>query len=58
MQADVNRQTEDFRKAHPDQNKLDDKAKNELRDIRRSQQEVAELLDELLEPDDGGGDKP
>jgi hypothetical protein len=58
MQAEVNKQTEDFRKAHPDQTKLDDKAKTELRDIRKSQQELEELLDELLEPDDAGGDKP
>jgi len=58
MQTDINQRTDEFRKAHPDQNKLDDKAKNELREIRHAQQEVAELLDELLEPDDGGGDKP
>jgi hypothetical protein len=58
MQADVNQHTEEFRKAHPDLAKLDDKSKAELRKIRREQQEVAELLDELLEPEPGGGDKP
>jgi hypothetical protein len=59
MQADVNKHTEDFRKAHPDPAKLDEKSKGELRKIRREQQEVAELLEELLEPpDEGGGDKP
>jgi hypothetical protein len=58
MQADVNKQTEGFRKAHPDLAKLDDKGKAELQGIRRAQQEVAELLEELLEPDEGGGDKP
>jgi hypothetical protein len=58
MQAEVNQRTEDFRKAHPDQTKLDEKAKAELRDIRLAQQEIAELLEELIEPDDGGGDKP
>ena len=54
MQADVNKRTEDFRKAHPDPAKLDEKGKAELQDIRRSQQEIAELLDELIEPDDRG----
>jgi hypothetical protein len=58
MQADVNKRTEDFRKAHPDPAKLNEKEKVELQDIRKSQQEVAELLEELIEPDDGGGDKP
>jgi DNA repair exonuclease SbcCD ATPase subunit len=58
MQVDVNKQTEDFRKAHPDLTKLDDKSKTELQQIRRAQQEVAELLDELLDPGEGGGDKP
>jgi hypothetical protein len=58
MQVDVNKHTEEFRKVHPDLTKLDDKAKAELRKIRREQQEVAELLDELLDPDEGGGDKP
>jgi hypothetical protein len=58
MQADVNKHTEEFRKAHPDPDKLDDKSKAELRKLRREQQEVAELLDELLEPEPGGGDKP
>jgi hypothetical protein len=58
MQAEVNKRTDDFRKDHPDPTKLDEKAKADLQDIRRSQQEVAELLDELIEPDEGGGDKP
>ena len=58
MQAEVNKRTEDFRKAHPDPTKLDDKGTAELQDIRKSQQEVSELLDELIEPDDAGGDKP
>jgi hypothetical protein len=58
MQAAVNQRTEDFRKAHPDANKLDDKGKAELQTIHREQQEIAELLEELIEPDDGGGDKP
>ncbi len=58
MQAEVNKRTDDFRKEHPDQTKLNEKEKVELQDIRKSQQEVAELLDELIEPADGGGDKP
>jgi hypothetical protein len=58
MQADINKHTEDFRKAHPDPEKLNDKEKTELQDIRRAQEEVAELLEELIEPDEGGGDKP
>lgn len=58
MQAEVNKRTEDFRKAHPDLTKLDDKGKAELQGIRREQQEIAELLEELIQPDEGGGDKP
>jgi hypothetical protein len=58
MQADVNKHTEEFRKAHPDPTKLDEKSKAELQKVRRDQQEIAELLDELLEPEPGGGDKP
>src|SRR5262249_21197134 len=52
MQVDVNKQTEEFRKEHPDLTKLDDKSKARLQKIRRAQQEVAELLDELLDPDE------
>ncbi len=58
MQAEVNQRTEDFRKAHPDQAKLDEKGRADLQDIRHSQQEIKELLEELIEPDNGGGDKP
>jgi hypothetical protein len=58
MQAEVNKRTEDFRKDHPDPAKLDEKARAQLQGLRKAQQEVAELLEELIEPDDGGGDKP
>jgi hypothetical protein len=59
MQAEVNKRTEDFRKAHPDATKLDEKGKTELQNIRKAQQEVAELLEELIEPpDEGGGKQP
>jgi hypothetical protein len=58
LQADINKRTEDFRKAHPDPMKLDDKGRAELQTIRKAQQEVAELLEELIEPGEAGGDKP
>jgi hypothetical protein len=50
MQADVNRRTEAFRKKHPDLEALDEKQKNELQSLRRDQQDVRELLDEMNRP--------
>ncbi len=58
LQADINARTVEFRKAHPDADKLDDKAKTELQGIRKEQQELADLLEELIQPDDPPADKP
>jgi hypothetical protein len=58
MQADVNQRTEDFNKQHPDLAKLNDKERTELKGLRRDQQEVADLVEELTQPPDADGDKP
>jgi colicin import membrane protein len=47
MQAEINKKTEDFRKDHPDPDKLDAKDKAELQSLQKDQREVAELLDQL-----------
>ena len=47
LQAEVNQRTEDFGKQHPDPKKYTDKEKAELQEIRREQQEIASLLEEL-----------
>ncbi len=60
LQEDVNRRTEVFVKGHPDPKAVDDKAKAELEAIRRDQQDVAELLEQLRgggEPAAAEGDK-
>jgi hypothetical protein len=58
LQAEINARTLEFRKAHPDADKLDEKAKTELQGIRKEQQELADLLEELIQPDDPPADKP
>lgn len=61
LQEDVNKRTEEFAKGHPDRNNLDDRAKADLEGIRRDQQDVAELLDQLRgggEPNAAEGEKP
>ncbi len=50
LQKDVNERTETFRKQHPDLKTLEAKDKNELSAIRKDQQDVAELIDELTRP--------
>src|SRR5262249_33861605 len=59
MQEDVNERTEAFRKAHPDLDNLTEKEKTELATIRRDQQDIAGLLEELRGDNSGGpeGDK-
>jgi hypothetical protein len=59
MQEDVNKRTEAFRKAHPDLDNLTEKEKTELATIRRDQQDIAGLLEELRGDNPGGpeGDK-
>jgi hypothetical protein len=58
MQKEVNDRTVGFREKHPDLEKLDPKAKAELQEIRREQQEVADLLERLVRPAEEGGEMP
>lgn len=58
MQADVNRRTEAFTKKHPDPAKYADKEKAELETLRRDQQEIADLLEQLIDPKGPEGEKP
>jgi hypothetical protein len=61
MQKEINRRTETFRKEHIDLKKIPDKDRAELEAIRKDQQDVAELIDELNrpagEPGDAEGEK-
>ncbi len=61
LQKDINHRTETFRKEHPDVKNLPEKNRAELESIRKDQQDVAELIDELNrladEAGDGEGDK-
>jgi hypothetical protein len=57
MQSEVNQRTEEFSRQHPDPKKLTEAEQVELQTIRRDQQEVADLLDEISKPAPEG-DKP
>jgi hypothetical protein len=50
LQKDINQRTDTFRKEHPDVKKLGERDKAELESIRKDQQDVAELIDELNRP--------
>jgi hypothetical protein len=50
LQKDVNDRTETFKKEHPDPKNWKDKDRAELQAIRKDQQDVAELIDELTRP--------
>jgi len=56
MQEEVNKRTEAFKKAHPDLGRLGGKDRAELKDIRRQQQDVADLVTELNRPPDEPGE--
>jgi hypothetical protein len=56
MQQEVNQQTEAFKKKHPEPARLNDKDRAELEGLRREQKDVADLLDELIRPEDESGD--
>ncbi len=47
LQVDVSKRTEEFGRRFPDLDKLDEKGQAELKSLRRDQQEVADLLEEL-----------
>jgi hypothetical protein len=61
LQKDINQRTETLKKDYPDLKKLPEKARSVLESIRKDQQDVAELIDELNrpagEPGDAEGDK-
>lgn len=50
MQAEINQRLEAFTKQHPDGAKLNEKDQAELQGIRKDQQEIADLLEELTRP--------
>lgn len=54
LQQEVNERTETFGRDHPELNKLTPPELRELLDIRKDQQDVADLLDEVTAP----GDEP
>jgi hypothetical protein len=47
LQAELNRRTAEFAKAHPDRGNLDDDTREELKDIENAQREVAALFEEM-----------
>jgi hypothetical protein len=55
LQKDINQRTDTFKKQHPDLKKLEEKDKSELKSIRKDQQDVAELIDELTRPSGEAG---
>ncbi|HTU89828.1 MAG TPA: hypothetical protein VMF69_07015 [Gemmataceae bacterium] len=56
LQKDVNERTEAFKKQHHDPKSLPKKARAMLESIRKDQQDVAELIDELNRPAGEAGD--
>lgn len=52
LQKEVNDRTEAFRKEHPDADKLGDREKGQMQELRREQKEIADLLDRLTQPPD------
>jgi hypothetical protein len=56
LQKDINQRTENFRKEHPSQKRLAEKDRAVLESIRKDQQDVAELIDELNRPAGEAGD--
>ncbi len=52
LQKEINDRTEAFVKEHPDLTRLDDKDKAALQELRRDQQDVAELLEAMRNPDE------
>jgi hypothetical protein len=55
LQLEVKQKTEEFRKKHPDPEKLTDKEKAERQALRKMQQDVLELFEELRRP---AGEQP
>ncbi|HEY7326567.1 MAG TPA: hypothetical protein VH592_02935 [Gemmataceae bacterium] len=58
LQKDINERTETLKKQHPDLKKLPEKDQAVLESIRKDQQDVAELIDEMNRPaGDAEGEK-
>lgn len=56
LQMEVNQQTAAFQKKHPELDKLTPAEQTELQSIRKQQQDIVELLEELRRPADEPGD--
>jgi hypothetical protein len=56
MQADVNERTEAFGRDHSDLKDLTEPEKTRLQELRREQQEIADLLEELMNAMDSDGE--
>jgi hypothetical protein len=56
MQADVNERTEAFGRGHSDLKDLTEPEKTRLQELRREQQEIADLLEELMNAMDSDGE--
>ena len=52
MQAEVNEQTKDFAKKHPDPAKLTDAENKEIEGLRREQKSIADLIEEYTQKDE------
>ncbi len=52
MQAEVNEQTKDFAKTHPDAAKLTDAEKKEVEGLQREQKSIADLIEEYSKTDE------
>lgn len=57
LQVEVNQATEEFRKQHPNADKLTESEKTELQSLSKQQQDIIELLEELRRPADEPGEK-
>ena len=59
LQAELNQQTAEFARAHPDANKLTDDERGELKDLEQAQREIAALFEQMTQLfDESKGSKP
>jgi hypothetical protein len=58
MQADVNERTAAFGRDHTDLMKLTEEERTQLQALRREQQEIGDLLEELMNADEPSGEMP
>jgi hypothetical protein len=57
LQREVNERTRGFNNQHPDNARLSEPQKQELKEIRKEQQDVADLFHEIMTPPDRGDRK-